>query len=163
MKNWRANLNTVLNSLNNKHIGELEISLMRITIPNLHIYKINFYPETVKYWEINPGALVPFWATPEATILNLFSVSDHRFTKSLICAISAVIGVKNASQTLWINQRMLQFSIKRDLCLWGSYRPRLLRRNPSNFTKWKNEYYLFIYLFIHSFILYSFIHLFILY
>ena len=60
MKNWRANLNTVLNSLNNKHIGELEISLMRITIPNLHIYKINFYPETVTYWEINPGALVPF-------------------------------------------------------------------------------------------------------
>ena len=55
MKNWRANLNTVLNSLNNKHIGELEISLMRITIPNLHIYKINFYPETTEYCEISLG------------------------------------------------------------------------------------------------------------
>lgn len=97
MKNWRANLNTVLNSLNNKHIGELEISLMRITIPNLHICKINFYFETIKYWQINLGALVPFWATPEAAILNLYSVSDHRFTKTLIYAISAVIGVKNAS------------------------------------------------------------------
>ena len=60
MKNWRANLNTVLNSLSNKHTEELEISLMRITIPNLHVYKINFYPETIKYCEINPGALAPF-------------------------------------------------------------------------------------------------------
>lgn len=74
MKNWRANLNTVLNSLNNKHIGELEISLMRITIPNLHICKINSILRQSNYWQCSLGALVPFWATPEAAILNLLCI-----------------------------------------------------------------------------------------
>ena len=43
-KNQRTNLNTALNILNNKPIGELGTPLMKMTIPNLQIHKIDFHP-----------------------------------------------------------------------------------------------------------------------
>ena len=86
-KNWRT-LKTSLNILNNRTIRESETPLMRKTIPNLQIHKIDFYPETTEYWEINPGALALFQATPETTGLDLYSLSEQRLTKRMTCAIS---------------------------------------------------------------------------
>ena len=37
-------MNTALNILNNKPIGELGTPLMKMTIPNLQIHKIDFHP-----------------------------------------------------------------------------------------------------------------------
>ena len=37
-------MNTALNILNNKPIGELGTPLMRMTIPNLQIRKTDFHP-----------------------------------------------------------------------------------------------------------------------
>ena len=92
-KNWRP-LNTSLNILNNRTIRESETPLMRKTIPNLQIHKIDFYPETTEYWEINPGALALFQATPETTGLDLYSLSEQRLTKRMTCAISTGIGIE---------------------------------------------------------------------
>lgn len=64
-----------------------------MTIPNLQIHKIDFQPETVEYWEISLGAAALFWATPEASELDLYSISEYRLTKRLICIISSV-GIK---------------------------------------------------------------------
>ena len=64
-----------------------------MTIPNLQIHKIDFQPETVEYWEISLGEPAPFWATPEASELDLYSISEYRFTKRLVCIIWS-IGVK---------------------------------------------------------------------
>lgn len=92
-KNWRT-LNTSLNILNNRTIRESETPLMRKTIPNLQIHKIDFYPETTEYWEISPGALALFQATPETTGLDLYSLSEQRVTKRMTCAISTGTGIK---------------------------------------------------------------------
>ena len=50
--------------------------------------------QTIEYWEISPGALAPFWATPEATGLDLYSIFEHRFTKRLIGDIATGLGIK---------------------------------------------------------------------
>ena len=65
-----------------------------MTIPNLQIHETDFQPETAEYWEISLGAATPFWATPEASELDLYSISEYRLTKRLICIISS-IGIKS--------------------------------------------------------------------
>ena len=67
---------------------------MRKTIPNLQIHKIDFYPETTEYWEISPGALALLQTTPETAGVDLYSLSEQRLTKILICAISTRIGIE---------------------------------------------------------------------
>ena len=55
--NWtELNLNTALNILNNRSTGVSETPLMKMTMPNLQIHKIDFHPETTEYQEIIPGA-----------------------------------------------------------------------------------------------------------
>ena len=55
--NWtELNLNTALNILSNRSIGVSETPLMKMTMPNLQIHKIDFHPETTEYQEIIPGA-----------------------------------------------------------------------------------------------------------
>ena len=58
------------------------------------MYKIDFHPKTTEHWEISPGVLAPFWATPEAARLGLYFISEHRLAKRLICVISTGIGIK---------------------------------------------------------------------
>ena len=93
-KNWRTNLYTALNILNSRLIGESESPLMRMTIPNLQIHMMDVHPEIIEYWEILPGALAPFLASPEATGLYLHSMTVQRLTKRMICAMSTGIGMK---------------------------------------------------------------------
>ena len=83
-----------------QQIGESETALIRMTIPNVQIHKIDLHPEITEYWEISPVALAPFQATPEATRLDLYSISGHVLTKRLMCVISTSIGIKCLLDTL---------------------------------------------------------------
>ena len=57
LSDWtELNLNTALNILSNRSIGVSETPLMKMTMPNLQIHKIDFHPETTEYQEIIPGA-----------------------------------------------------------------------------------------------------------
>ena len=49
-------MNTALNILSNRSIGVSETPLMKMTMPNVQIHKIDFHPETPEYQEIIPGA-----------------------------------------------------------------------------------------------------------
>ena len=77
-----------------QQIGESETALIRMTIPNLQIHKIDLHPEITEYWEISPVALAPFQATPEVTRLDFYSICECRLTQRLACAISTGIGIK---------------------------------------------------------------------
>ena len=52
---------------------------------------------------------------------------------------------KTIALTRWtfFGKVMSLLSLKRALCLWGSYRTRPPRRNPSNFTKWGKGWFVY--------------------
>uniref|UniRef100_A0A8D0FC83 Deoxyuridine 5'-triphosphate nucleotidohydrolase n=1 Tax=Strix occidentalis caurina TaxID=311401 RepID=A0A8D0FC83_STROC len=54
-------------------IGAMETPLMHMTTPNLQIKPLTVN-ETLTYWEIVPGALAPYRATPEAAGLDLYAL-----------------------------------------------------------------------------------------
>ena len=75
------------------------------------------------------------------------SLLQHHSSKASILQRSAFFIVqlshpymttgKTIAWTIWtfFGKVMSLFSLKRALCLWGSYRTRPLRSNPNNFTK----------------------------
>ena len=111
-----------------------------------------------KYWSFNfnispsnehPGliSLRMDWLDLLAVQGTFKSLLQHRSSKESILWHSAFFIVqlshpymttgKTIALTRWtfFGKVMSLLSLKRALCLWGSYRTRLPRRNPSNFTK----------------------------
>ena len=111
-----------------------------------------------KYWSFNfnispsnehPGliSLRMDWLDLLAVQGTFKSLLQHRSSKESILWHSAFFIVqlshpymttgKTIALTRWtfFGKVMSLLSLKRALCLWGSYRTRPPRRNPSNFTK----------------------------
>ena len=86
---------------------------------------------------------------------TLKSLLQHRSSKESILWHSAFFIVqlshpymttgKTIALTRWtfFGKVMSLLSLKRALCLWGSYRTRPPRRNPSNFTKWGKGWFVY--------------------
>ena len=108
-------LNSALHILNNEPIGKSEILLMKVTLPNIQIHKIDFHSETTKKLALSKLLLrPPDWIC--TLYLDMCLLKDW-------CVWFQLVLESNASWTLWINQRMLQFTVKRDLCQWGVMDP----------------------------------------
>ena len=88
-----------------------------MTIPNLPIHKIDFQLETIEYWEISLGVLAPFWAIPEAFGPDLYSISEYRLTKRLICIISST-GIKMSPGHLGLIKEHSSLTLK-GVCVCG--------------------------------------------
>ena len=93
-----------------------------MTIPNLQIHETDFQPETAEYWEISLGAATPFWATPEASELDLYSISEYRLTKRLICIISS-IGIKMSPEHPGLIREHSSLALKGVYVYWGVIDP----------------------------------------
>uniref|UniRef100_A0A8C8BBS8 Deoxyuridine 5'-triphosphate nucleotidohydrolase n=1 Tax=Otus sunia TaxID=257818 RepID=A0A8C8BBS8_9STRI len=50
--------------------------------------------ETLTYWEIVPGALAPYWATPEAAGLDLYALKLTKVSPKQIRVIDTSIGIQ---------------------------------------------------------------------
>uniref|UniRef100_A0A8D0FQZ6 Deoxyuridine 5'-triphosphate nucleotidohydrolase n=1 Tax=Strix occidentalis caurina TaxID=311401 RepID=A0A8D0FQZ6_STROC len=50
--------------------------------------------ETLTYWEIVPGALAPYWATPEAAGLDLYALKLTKVDPKQIRVIDTGIGIQ---------------------------------------------------------------------
>uniref|UniRef100_A0A8C0F1C0 Deoxyuridine 5'-triphosphate nucleotidohydrolase n=1 Tax=Bubo bubo TaxID=30461 RepID=A0A8C0F1C0_BUBBB len=71
-------------------IGEMETPLMRMTTPNLQIKPLTVN-ETLTYWEIAPGALAPYRATPEAAGIDLYALKLTKVTPKQIRVIDTAL------------------------------------------------------------------------
>ena len=88
---------------------------MKVTLPNVQIHKIDFHSETIKKLALSKLLLrPPDWIF--TLYLNICLLKDWYVLFQLVLE-------SNASWTLWINQRVLQFNVKRDLCPWGVMDP----------------------------------------
>lgn len=89
-------LNSALNILNNEPIGKSEILLMKVTLPNIQIHKIDFRSETTKKLALSKLLLrPPDWIY--ALYRNMCLLKDWYVRFQLVLE-------SNASWTLWINQ-----------------------------------------------------------
>uniref|UniRef100_A0A8D0EQQ1 Deoxyuridine 5'-triphosphate nucleotidohydrolase n=1 Tax=Strix occidentalis caurina TaxID=311401 RepID=A0A8D0EQQ1_STROC len=93
LSRWRTHLTDALHILNNRPTGEMETPLMRMTTPNLQIKPLTVN-ETLTYWEIAPGALAPYRATPEAAGLDLYALKLTKVTPKQIRVIDTRIGIQ---------------------------------------------------------------------
>ena len=100
-----------------------------MTIPYLQIHRMDFHPEIIEYWEILPGVLAPFRASPEAAGLHLHSTTEQRLTKRMICAISIGIGMKMPPGHFGLIKEHSSLAL-RSICVQGGVTdPELSRRN----------------------------------
>uniref|UniRef100_A0A8C0FK12 Deoxyuridine 5'-triphosphate nucleotidohydrolase n=1 Tax=Bubo bubo TaxID=30461 RepID=A0A8C0FK12_BUBBB len=93
LSRWRTHLTDALHILNNRPVGEMETPLMRMTTHNLQIKPLTVN-ETLTYWEIAPGALAPYRATPEAAGLDLYALKLTKVTPKQIRVIDTSIGIQ---------------------------------------------------------------------
>uniref|UniRef100_A0A8C0G524 Deoxyuridine 5'-triphosphate nucleotidohydrolase n=1 Tax=Bubo bubo TaxID=30461 RepID=A0A8C0G524_BUBBB len=71
----------------------METPLMRMTTPNPQIKPLAVN-ETLTYWEIAPGALAPYQATPEAAGLDLYALKLTKVNPKQIRVIDTGIGIQ---------------------------------------------------------------------
>ncbi|XP_044144330.1 deoxyuridine 5'-triphosphate nucleotidohydrolase, mitochondrial-like isoform X2 [Bufo gargarizans] len=89
---WRDNLSSALQSLNNRPLTESTTPLMRMLTPSLTIGKLTI--EFIEYWTINEEAQVPFRGTSKSAGLDLHSLEVTVVNPGVTKIIPTGIGVK---------------------------------------------------------------------
>uniref|UniRef100_A0A663MJ17 Deoxyuridine 5'-triphosphate nucleotidohydrolase n=1 Tax=Athene cunicularia TaxID=194338 RepID=A0A663MJ17_ATHCN len=74
-------------------IGEMETPLMCMTMPKLQIKPL-MVTETLTYWELVPGAMAPYRATPEAAGLDLYASELVKINRGQTKVINTGIGIQ---------------------------------------------------------------------
>uniref|UniRef100_A0A663NDC1 Deoxyuridine 5'-triphosphate nucleotidohydrolase n=1 Tax=Athene cunicularia TaxID=194338 RepID=A0A663NDC1_ATHCN len=71
----------------------METPLLRMTMPNLQIKPLTV-TETLTYWDMFPGAMAPYWATPEAAGLDLYALELVKINQGQTMVINTGVGIQ---------------------------------------------------------------------